>query len=716
MIYFVGNSNYKNKATIKQCFAYCVTKKLLGLDIETTSKYKKNTYNESEYKPGLDPYMSKICMLQIGDIKNQYVIDTRVVDISLLKPLLTSNILFVGHYLKFEYMHIKHNYNIILNKTYDTMLAEQIIYNGLGKAKDNPDGLRFSLEALCNRYLGIKKEENNLFNQNEEDEETIDKSTRLGFINIGNRDFTDKEIEYGAKDIEYPLLIKQIQEKHSYFPKECLKLEFQFQKVLGDIELRGIGFDKNLWIQTYESKIPIFNRRLNKLNNYIKTNYLNFCNTPDLFDNTLECNILWSSPDQVIQLLKYLKVCPKEKSKQTKKLEWTCGAKSLVKIIPRNLKELYEKDIETDIADTNTLILNYLLLNKSKQCITTFGEEWLKNIHPITNRIHTSYTQILNTGRISSRSPNLQNLPGDNAYRQSFISSKNNNFLNCDFSSQESRVLAEVSGDEKMIDFFNNGHPIHGSDFHCFTGTNMFSLLRNEPDLIITKKTHPEERQTAKTISFKIPYGGSAYTLKDDFGISEEEAQLFIDNFLGAFPQLKSYFKQCEDSVLKNGYIIIDPITDRRWFSSDFCKLDTLNKEIWKHFPDNYRSLSIEQRKIVKEDLYKIHPEIKDMWSLFFTIQSSLKRTSMNYPIQGRSGSQTKKAAVLFREYCIKNNLQDKLFLVNLIHDECSAEVSKDFAEEGLKILKEKMIEGAQFFCQKVKMDAEGNINTHWSK
>ena len=716
MIYFIGNSFYKNKTTITECFDYCKNKKILGLDIETSALYKKGVYDESEYKGGLDPYLSKICMLQIGDINNQYVIDTRVVDISILLPLFTNDILFVGHYLKFEYMHIKHNYNVMINKIYDTMLAEQIIFNGLGKSKDNSEGLRFSLEALCDRYLGIKKEELTLFNQNLEDEETIDKSTRLGFVYIENREFTDKEIEYGAKDIEYPLLIKRLQQKGSYFPKECLKLEFEFEKVLGDIELKGIGFDKKLWLETYNKKLPIYENRLKKLNTYIEKNYLNFCKIPDLFDNVLECNILWSSPDQVIQLLKHLKICPKEKSKQTKKLEWTCGAKSLLKVIPRNLKELYEKDIETDITNTNTLLLNYLLWNKSKQCCTTFGEEWLKNTHPITNRVHTSYTQILNTGRISSRSPNLQNLPSDNAYRQCFISSKNNNFINCDFSSQESRVLAEVSGDVKMIDFFNNGHPIHGSDFHCFTGTNMFSLLRNEPNLIITKKEHPEERQIAKTISFKVAYGGSAFTLKDDFGTTEEEAQLFIDNFLDAFPQLRDYFKHCEEEVLKKGYIIIDEFTDRRWFSSDFKKIKELNDKIWSYFPSNYRDLSNEKRKIIKEEIYKVHPEVKDMWSLYFTIQSSLKRTSLNYPIQGLSGSQTKKAAVLFRQYCIDKNIYNKLFLVNLIHDECSAEVSEDFSEEGLQILKEKMIEGANFFCKKVKMDAEGNINTHWSK
>ena len=715
MIYFIGNSDYKNKATLQECFDYCFKKEILGIDIETTRLYKQGTYDESEYKAGLDPYLSKICMLQIGDIENQYVIDTRVIDISLLIPIFKTNILFVGHYLKFEYIHLKHNYNIVLENIYDTMLSDQVIFNGLGKSKDNPEGLRFSLEALCDRYLGIKKQDNNLFNQ-DEDDETIDKSTRLGFINIGDRDFTEKEIEYGAKDIEYPLLIKSLQEQNSYFPKECLSLEFEFEKVLGDIELKGINFDKEKWINTYNEKLPIYEFRLKKLNTFIEQNYKNFCTIPDLFNTEQNCDILWSSPDQVIQFLRFLNICPKEKSKQTKKMEWTCGAKSVLKLLPRNLKELYEKDIDIDITDINTFLLNYLLWNKSKQCCTTFGEEWLKNIHPITKRVHTSYTQILNTGRISSRNPNLQNLPADESYRQCFIQSIGNKFLNCDFSSQESRVLAEVSGDKKMLDFFNNGHPIHKTDFHSFTGTNMFSLLRNDPDLIINKKDFPEERQIAKTISFKVAYGGSAYTLKDDFGTSEEEAQLFIDNFLNAFPDLKSYFKNCEENVLKTGYIIIDKTTNRRWFSPDFDKLEKINKEIWSYFPDNYRKLSKEQREKVKKEVYLKNPHVKDMWSLYFTIQSSLKRTSLNYPIQGLAGSQTKKSAVLFRKYCIENNLQDKLFLVNLIHDECSAEVNENFAEKGLQILKSKMIEGAQFFCEKVKMDAEGNINTNWSK
>lgn len=400
MIYFVGESFYKNKATIQECFDYCKTKTELGLDIETSAKFKRGVYDESVYMGGLDPYLTTICMLQIGDKENQYVIDVRVVDITPILPLFSMDILFIGHNLKFEYKHIKHNYKIMLKRVYDTMLADQIIYNGLAKSKDNPDGMKFSLEALCERYLGIKKKVYDLFHQEDDGEEDLDKSIRLAFINIGNRPFTEDEITYGAKDIEYPILFKEKQEKNKYFPHECLKLEFDFLKVLGDIELRGIAFDKEQWLKTYASKVPIYESRLKKLNTFIESNYKKFCKTPDLFSSEQGCNILWSSPDQVITFLKHLGICPKEKSKQTKKLEYTCGAKAVLKMLPRKLKDIYEKDEDIDITDIDTFLTNYLLWNKSKQCCTTFGEEWLKSIHPITGRVHSSYTQILNTGRM----------------------------------------------------------------------------------------------------------------------------------------------------------------------------------------------------------------------------------------------------------------------------------------------------------------------------
>ncbi len=82
MIYFIGKD--KKDCTIEFIYNYLINKTVIGVDIETTRKYKKNKYREDIYKPGLDPYVSKICMLQIGDLDNQFIIDVRYKIILLL--------------------------------------------------------------------------------------------------------------------------------------------------------------------------------------------------------------------------------------------------------------------------------------------------------------------------------------------------------------------------------------------------------------------------------------------------------------------------------------------------------------------------------------------------------------------------------------------------------------------------------------------------------
>jgi DNA polymerase-1 len=313
----------------------------------------------------------------------------------------------------------------------------------------------------------------------------------------------------------------------------------------------------------------------------------------------------------------------------------------------------------------------------------------------------------------SSMNPNLQNIPAEADYRKAFVAPDGFALLNADYSSQESRVLAEVSGDEAMINFFNNGHPIHGSDYHCFTATKMFSLMRNDPNLIITKKTHPDERNAAKSISFKIAYGGSAHTLKDDFGVEEDVAQEFIDSYMKAFPALDNYFKAGREKAVKWGYVDIVP--DRRYWEPDHKRMEEVRKQCTKYYPRDYKDLPEEEKVKFRKKLTEDNPELKGMWSEYYQLKGSIERCSQNYPIQGLAGSQTKMAGVLFRRYQIENNLRDKLYLTSLVHDECLSEVVKEMAEEGLKVLEEKMIEGANLFCKKVKMGATGNICEYWS-
>ena len=720
MIYFV--SNYKvegveNYATIEDVYEYCKDKTELGIDTETTFANPRNTFkNENIYQPGLDPYLSKVIMLQLGDLDNIFVIDTRVIDISILKPLLEDkNILYCGHNLKFEAKMLKYHYGVNFRRIYDTMIVEMVLTNGLQ--------LGYSLAKLAERYLGIKNvTDKDLFSSEEVDEEAvvyINKSTRLGFLHIGNAPFTKVQILYGADDIEYPLQIKAIQEKGKgdFNPTKLHILENEFCLVLADIELKGLSFDPNQWLKVAAEKKIVYNRRLKALNDYVIANYSDFTKGPDLFNQDMRefiCDIQWSSSDQVVKFFRRLGWCPKEKSKQTKHMEYSVGAKVLAKLLSKAYKDFFMDEVERPILVTEDLILAYLLYKRSEQAITTFGVDFLKYVHPITGRLHTSYRQILNTGRISSSNPNLQNIPQAKEYRMAFNAPEGKILIDCDYSSQESRNLAEVSGDQTMLDFFNLGDPIFGSDYHSMVATKMFRIIRNDPNLICLKKTHPAERDAAKSIGFKLAYGASAYTLKDDFGVTEEVAEEFLDGYFNAFPSLREDFEKAKAKAVELGYIEMDKITHRRWFFKEFEHMNSLPAKAWKFYPDNYRQLTPGQKIDVKEKLKYEHPELHEIWSEYFSLKGKLSRDALNYRIQSLAASQMKMAGIIFRRHILNNNIEKVMYLTSLIHDEMIAECDLDQQDECSLQVQKCMIDGGNKFCSKVKMEATPVITSFW--
>ena len=235
-ILFIGNNKYDgiSNSTIEECFDYLSSQMEVGIDIETSRKYPIGTYPDSKkediYKAGLDPYLSKIIMLQLGTPEKIFVIDTRVVDISKLIPLFDSkDRVWVGQNLKFEAKHLRLNYGINFHKIWDVMLVEQNLTNGLD--------LGYSLAKISERYLGVKNiEDIDLFNQDDFEDENLDKSIRLGFVNIGDTPFSREQITYGAGDIRYPLKIRKEQEKgkNGYNPVVVNELENDFCLVLAD--------------------------------------------------------------------------------------------------------------------------------------------------------------------------------------------------------------------------------------------------------------------------------------------------------------------------------------------------------------------------------------------------------------------------------------------------------------------------------------------------
>ena len=457
-IYFIsskyGIGSEFNNSTIEECYNYLKNKTILSLDIETTRKYNGNLY----VKEGLDPYTTNIVMFQIGDLERQYVIDYRDTDISILLPLLTDeSITIVGQNIKFEYLHILHNEKIRLNNVYDTMVVEQILFNGL-----NP---KASLKALNSKYLGID----------------VDKGTRLEFLTIRDRPFNLKQIKYGAEDILYPLKIRKYQllDAKTKDVENCISLEMLFLLVLGDIEYKGMHFDTTVWKNTYDNNLTRVIRLREELNEYVLSNYTNtiFVDKQlSLFSNKLVCKVNWGSSKQVIEFFNYLGICPKSVSPHTNKLSFTVNSK----VLSASLK-VENKDIEQHKKD---LVHTYLKFKEVTQSCTTFGLKFFKNINPITKRLHSNYRQILNTGRISSNGPNLQNIPATKEFRSAFTAPKGYKIVNADYSGQEQIILANKSQDKDLLEFYRQGlGDMHKQKLCIQNWVNSGKLLRDNPEL-----------------------------------------------------------------------------------------------------------------------------------------------------------------------------------------------------------------------------------------
>lgn len=655
-----GYDNY-GRATLKECIDYVRQLDEVSVDIETTKKFGGAVSSQE----GLDPYTTEIVMFQVGDLNTQFVIDTRFVDIQELVELLPSK-LVIGQNLKFEYKHILHNYGVRLERLYDTMIAESLLYIG--------HGLNVGLKHLNQRYLNIK----------------VDKSVRMGFLTIKKRQYYDKEISYGAEDILYPILIKELQLDAAKIKdlKKCLDLEFNFIPVLGDMEYKGLGFDSKQWMELYHKNKIVFKDYEKRLDKWVVDRHLTpFINSQyDMFepDKEIECTINWGSSTQVVELFKLLKICPIEKSKSTGKMAYTVEAK----VVKNSFNGINKK-----ASDSNKeLISIYLKYKELEQSCTTFGELFLKNVNPITKRLHSNYKQIINTGRVSSSGPNLQNIPGSKEYRKCFNCGDTQVIINADYSGQESVVLANQSMDQNMIDFYLKG----SGDLHTHVAQSMFRIINNDPDLVIPPKELPDgsdnpeftsdhnaQRSAAKAINFKLAYGGSAFTLKDDFKVDEDTAQEFIDTYFDAFPGLRSFFAESKKIALKDGYIHIDKVVNRKFFFKDIDKLP-------------------------------IYKEEKD-WKNFFSLKGKYERASVNYRIQGTAGSITKLAGTLFRRWILDNKLENYVFITNIIHDEINVESTIFHSKLAAKALEKCMEDAGKPWCTVVPLSAGAVISTYWT-
>ena len=251
-------------------------------------------------------------------------------------------------------------------------------------------------------------------------------------------------------------------------------------------------------------------------------------------------------------------------------------------------------------------------------------------------RIHTIFNQTLTrTGRLSSESPNLQNIPvrieEGRKIRKAFIPSEDSIIVSSDYSQIELRVFAHMAKAENMIDAFKND-----LDIHAKTASDIFHIPITEVDKGM--------RRSAKAVNFGIIYGISSFGLSEDLGINVYEAKDFIDNYLATFPGIKEYM----DKVVKDAY------------QSGFVK-------------------TLFGRKRVIDELKNKN----------YLIRSSGERMAMNTPIQGTAADILKMAMIKLHNILDEKNLNTKMIVQ--VHDELVFDVPNNEVEIVIPIIKDTM-------------------------
>ncbi len=297
-------------------------------------------------------------------------------------------------------------------------------------------------------------------------------------------------------------------------------------------------------------------------------------------------------------------------------------------------------------------ILKYRQLTKLK---STYADSLQNDIAP-DGRIHTTFHQTITaTGRLSSADPNLQNIPiRDELGRQIrkvFVPKEGFCFIDADYSQIELRVLAHMSGDENLIEAYNEAQ-----DIHSLTASQVFHVPLHE--------VTPLQRRNAKAVNFGIIYGISSFGLSQDLSISRKEAQQYMDHYFAAYPKIKAFLDGLVSSAKESG------------------NAETL--------------------------FGRIRP-MPELSSSNFMQRSFGERVAMNAPIQGTAADIIKIAMNRVYQRLKDEHLKSRLLLQ--VHDELLIEAAEEEKEKIYQILQEEMTHAADL---KVKLEVDINEGKNW--
>lgn len=665
MIYFVSDqkrlfeSDRVKDSTIEAALTYFSKAESIAVDTETT---------------GFQPHGDRILLIQLGDATNQWVIEGTDNNLNKLKDLLLTKELLLQN-AKFD-LRFLYKQGIFPSKIYDTYLAESILYMGYQKGS-----IRKDLKTLGKKYCDAD----------------LDKSVRGKIHRVG---FTEEVIIYSAEDTAY---LHEIKRKQLELIREkdlevALRLENAFVQALAYVEFCGIYLNADMWkLKMLEDKAEVVKKEI-LLNQWIlDNNFDEFIDAQlDLFSTERRVNLNWNSEKQLLPLFKKLGVDTVVKDKKTGKFKDSIEAKQLQ-------PQLYK----------SPLIKLYLEYKKAEKNLSTYGENWLKQINKHTGRIHTNFSPLMDTGRLSCGGKdkgrnieyvNIQNLPADHRTRSCFTVQYNNNILvDSDYSGQEAIIFANKCLDKNLLNFYDNGY----GDQHSYVAKLCFPKELEDVPLEEVKSKRPDLRQKAKSAGFALQFGGVGATIASNLGIPLEEGNEVEDAYYNAFPSVKNYFQRVVEETMQNGYILFNNFTRRKSFIDFFDDFKTLEKKFTRDYWEDYR---VEKLKSSNKFHSILLPEVRE----YFRLKGVIERKSKNYPVQGTAGDCTKLATYFLFNTLREKHLLNTVKICNIIHDELLIECPQEWGEEIVISTKKCMEEAGTYFCKRVALKADPSLNKFW--
>jgi DNA polymerase-1 len=289
------------------------------------------------------------------------------------------------------------------------------------------------------------------------------------------------------------------------------------------------------------------------------------------------------------------------------------------------------------LIDEHPIITKILEYRHIAKLSSTYVDALPQQISPRDDRLHGEFNQTITaTGRLSSTNPNLQNIPIrtelGRSIRKGFIPSSNKHvLLSADYSQIELRLLAHMSGDEKLIEAFQNDE-----DVHTRTAMEIFDVKE--------KEVTADLRRVGKTLNFALIYQQGAFSTAKDLGVSTKEAQVFIDKYFNKYPKVRKFLTGIIEEARKNGYV--QTLWGRRRY--------------FKHLNDRNEG-----------------------------IKKAEERAACNAPLQGSAADLIKLAMIRLDKELKAQKLSAKLILQ--VHDELVFDVPKDELEQTKDIVKEAM-------------------------